>query len=235
MHAMRIARAFTGRDKIVKFEGQYHGVHDYALISVGPNDMSELGDEDNPVALRWGRGIPDAVAETIIPARYNNIDFLRRLFEREGERDRRDHRRARPRQRPGDHAQAGLPPGDAGADRGVRDPADLRRGQDGLPVREGRRRRVLRHHARPRDLRQGDGQRLPGRGVRRARGGHVRAARQGQPRRHVRGQPRRGGRGRQDARDPPRHRRAGDDPRDRRARSRPASARCSTRRASPTT
>ena len=85
MHAMRIARAFTGRDKIVKFEGQYHGVHDYALISVGPNDMSELGDEENPVALRWGRGIPDAVAETIIPARYNNIDFLRRLFERSGE------------------------------------------------------------------------------------------------------------------------------------------------------
>ncbi len=36
MHAMRVARAYTGRDKIVKFEGQYHGVHDYALISVSP-------------------------------------------------------------------------------------------------------------------------------------------------------------------------------------------------------
>jgi glutamate-1-semialdehyde 2,1-aminomutase len=83
MHAMRIARAYTGRNKIVKFEGQYHGVHDYALISVAPDDMSELGDEDNPVRLTWGRGIPDAVADTIIPARYNNIDFLRRLFERE--------------------------------------------------------------------------------------------------------------------------------------------------------
>src|SRR5918995_6826990 len=85
MHAMRIARAFTGREKIVKFEGQYHGVHDYALISVGPDDMSELGDADNPVRLTWGRGIPDAVADTIIPARYNNIEFLRRLFEREGD------------------------------------------------------------------------------------------------------------------------------------------------------
>ena len=84
MHAMRMARAYTGRNKIVKFEGQYHGVHDYALISVAPDDMSELGDEDNPVRLTWGRGIPDAVADTIIPARYNNIDFLRRLFEREG-------------------------------------------------------------------------------------------------------------------------------------------------------
>ena len=85
MHAMRVARAYTGRDKIVKFEGQYHGVHDYALISVGPDDVSELGDEDNPVRLTWGRGIPDAVADTIIPARYNNVEFLRRLFEQEGD------------------------------------------------------------------------------------------------------------------------------------------------------
>jgi glutamate-1-semialdehyde 2,1-aminomutase len=85
MHAMRVARAYTGREKIVKFEGQYHGVHDYALISVGPDDMSELGDPDAPVALAWGRGIPGAVAETIIPARYNRIDSLRTIFERQGE------------------------------------------------------------------------------------------------------------------------------------------------------
>jgi glutamate-1-semialdehyde 2,1-aminomutase len=85
MHAMRVARAYTGRTKIVKFEGQYHGVHDYALISVAPNNMADLGDEDNPVGLAWGRGIPAEVAKTIVPARYNNIDALRRLFEREGE------------------------------------------------------------------------------------------------------------------------------------------------------
>jgi glutamate-1-semialdehyde 2,1-aminomutase len=85
MHAMRVARAYTGRNKIVKFEGQYHGVHDYALISVLPNDMSTLGDADNPVGLAWGRGIPEAVANTIVPARYNNIDQLRHLFEQQGE------------------------------------------------------------------------------------------------------------------------------------------------------
>jgi glutamate-1-semialdehyde 2,1-aminomutase len=85
MHAMRLARAFTGRNKIVKFEGQYHGVHDYALISVAPDDMSKLGDADKPVRLAWGRGIPDAVADTIIPARYNNLDQLRRLFEEQGD------------------------------------------------------------------------------------------------------------------------------------------------------
>jgi glutamate-1-semialdehyde 2,1-aminomutase len=85
MHAMRVARAYTGRDKIVKFEGQYHGVHDYALISVAPNNMADLGDADNPVGLTWGRGIPRPVADTIIPARYNDIGRLRRLFERQGE------------------------------------------------------------------------------------------------------------------------------------------------------
>jgi glutamate-1-semialdehyde 2,1-aminomutase len=85
MHAMRLARAFTGRNKIVKFEGQYHGVHDYALISVAPDNMSELGDADKPVRLAWGRGIPDAVADTIIPARYNNLGLLRRLFEEQAD------------------------------------------------------------------------------------------------------------------------------------------------------
>ncbi|TMG25345.1 MAG: aspartate aminotransferase family protein [Chloroflexi bacterium] len=84
MHAMRVARAYTGRTKIVKFEGQYHGVHDYALISVLPNDVGELGDPDNPVGLAWGRGIPQAVAATVIPARYNEMEVLRRIFERDG-------------------------------------------------------------------------------------------------------------------------------------------------------
>src|SRR6266540_4308241 len=55
MHAMRVARGYTGRSKIVKFEGQYHGVHDYALISVLPSDMTELGDRDNPVRLASSR------------------------------------------------------------------------------------------------------------------------------------------------------------------------------------
>ena len=101
MHLMRLARAFTGRERIVKFEGQYHGVHDYALISVGPDDMSELGDADAPVALAWGRGIPGAVAETIIPARYNRIDRLRTPVRGAGRRDRSGHRRAGARQRAG--------------------------------------------------------------------------------------------------------------------------------------
>jgi len=43
MHACRIARAATGRDKIIKFEGSYHGLHDTALVSVKPKE-TEYGD-----------------------------------------------------------------------------------------------------------------------------------------------------------------------------------------------
>ena len=170
MHAMRVARAYTGRTKIVKFEGQYHGVHDYALISVLPNDVGELGDPDNPVGLAWGRGIPQAVAATVIPARYNEMEVLRRIFERDG----------------ADIAAIIVEPvlGNAPHDR-VRGPADLRRGQDRFSVRPWRRGRVLRRHTRPGDLRQGDGQRLSCRGLRRDQRGHERPARQGQPRRHL--------------------------------------------------
>ena len=85
MHAIRVARGFTGRDRIIKFEGQYHGVHDYALISVLPADVSELGDRSEPVRLAWGRGIPAAIQETVVPAVYNDLEGLRRIFEREGE------------------------------------------------------------------------------------------------------------------------------------------------------
>jgi glutamate-1-semialdehyde 2,1-aminomutase len=85
MHAIRVARGFTGRDRIVKFEGQYHGVHDYSLISVLPVDIRELGERDNPIRLAWGRGIPRAVAETVIPIPYNDLETLRRVLEREGD------------------------------------------------------------------------------------------------------------------------------------------------------
>jgi glutamate-1-semialdehyde 2,1-aminomutase len=85
MHLMRIARGYTGRTKIIKFEGQYHGVHDYALISVLPNDMGELGDRENPVRLAWGRGIPEAVTQTVIPVPYNDLATLRAVFEAEGD------------------------------------------------------------------------------------------------------------------------------------------------------
>ena len=166
MHAMRVARAYTGRTKIVKFEGQYHGVHDYALISVTPNDMSELGDSENPVGLAWGRGIPGGRRQDDHPGPIQRDGRPAPDLRARRRRHRRRHHRAGPRQRPGDHAAAGLPRGDSGPDEGVRVGPDLRRGEDGLPIRPRRRGRVLRRHAGPRDVRQGDRQRLPGGGLR---------------------------------------------------------------------
>ena len=84
MHAMRMARAFTGRDRIVKFEGGYHGVHDYALAS--PDEATELGDRDDPLRFVQGRGIPEVVAQTVIPVPFNDGEAVRRVFEREGDR-----------------------------------------------------------------------------------------------------------------------------------------------------
>jgi len=83
MHAMRLARAFTGRDRIVKFEGQYHGVHDYALVS--PDEATELGDRADPIRIVRGRGIPEVIATTMIPVPFNDLDALRRVFDRDGD------------------------------------------------------------------------------------------------------------------------------------------------------
>src|SRR5882724_8373904 len=56
MHACRIARAATNRDKIIKFEGAYHGLHDTALVSVKPKE-TEYGDENAPNSVAGGGGV----------------------------------------------------------------------------------------------------------------------------------------------------------------------------------
>src|SRR5881392_3850855 len=66
MHACRLARAATGRDKIVKFEGSYHGLHDTALVSVKPH-APEFGDIENPTPVTGGLGVPkNAIANVKI-------------------------------------------------------------------------------------------------------------------------------------------------------------------------
>jgi glutamate-1-semialdehyde 2,1-aminomutase len=65
--ALRIARAFTGRDKILKFEGGYHGNHDYGLMSGTPADPPPY-----PAALPDSAGIPAALRDTVLIAPFND-------------------------------------------------------------------------------------------------------------------------------------------------------------------
>lgn len=72
MSAIRLARGFTGRDKIVKFEGCYHGHADSLLVKAG-SGMLTLGVPTSP-------GVPASVAEHTITLDYNNLDQVRECF-----------------------------------------------------------------------------------------------------------------------------------------------------------
>ncbi|MBC7292565.1 MAG: glutamate-1-semialdehyde 2,1-aminomutase, partial [Thermoleophilia bacterium] len=73
MSALRVARAFTGRDKVVKFAGCYHGHADGLLVKAG-SGVSTLGLPDSP-------GVPLATANCTLTCPFNDLEALRRLFE----------------------------------------------------------------------------------------------------------------------------------------------------------
>jgi glutamate-1-semialdehyde 2,1-aminomutase len=79
MHAIRLARGVTGREKIIKMEGAYHGAHDAVLVSVKP-PLEAAGDARQPKPVASGHGIPkSAVAGTLI-APFNDLVAVERLF-----------------------------------------------------------------------------------------------------------------------------------------------------------
>ena len=61
MDAIRVARAFTGRETIVKMFGSYHGHHDYVMVSIGALDYGKIGPRDNYASLPYGGGIPQSL------------------------------------------------------------------------------------------------------------------------------------------------------------------------------
>ncbi|QJR80575.1 glutamate-1-semialdehyde 2,1-aminomutase [Alteromonas pelagimontana] len=77
MSAIRLARGYTSRNKIVKFEGCYHGHADSLLVKAGSGALT-LGVPSSP-------GVPASVAEHTITVEYNNIDSVKAVFEAEGE------------------------------------------------------------------------------------------------------------------------------------------------------
>ncbi|MEM7120271.1 MAG: aminotransferase class III-fold pyridoxal phosphate-dependent enzyme [Pseudomonadota bacterium] len=76
MYAMRLARAHTGRDKILKFEGGYHGMSGEALMSLAPQRL-----ENFPQPVPDSAGIPETVRDGVIVAPFNDADFARQLIE----------------------------------------------------------------------------------------------------------------------------------------------------------
>ncbi len=81
MNAIRIARAVTGKDGILKFEGHYHGQHDYALISAeAPPIVAGL--DEYPRPLPNSAGIPPGVTDYVMVAPYNSIPAFERMVKR---------------------------------------------------------------------------------------------------------------------------------------------------------
>jgi glutamate-1-semialdehyde 2,1-aminomutase len=78
-YAMRLARAFTGRSKILKFEGAYHGNHDYAIVSTFPK---QTGVYPQGVADSYGQ--PEATVSTMLVCPYNDLDTLKKIVAQNG-------------------------------------------------------------------------------------------------------------------------------------------------------
>ena len=78
--AIRTARAFTGRDKIAKIEGGFHGAHEHVQISISPN-LDQAGPEDHPVGLAEGPGIPQNVLDNVVVIPFNNPAAIERILD----------------------------------------------------------------------------------------------------------------------------------------------------------
>ena len=77
LYAMRLARAFTGKDKILKFEGGFHGMNDYALMSMSPSKLM-----DYPQAEPDTAGIPKSLQAEMLIAPFNDIETTTAIIDR---------------------------------------------------------------------------------------------------------------------------------------------------------
>jgi glutamate-1-semialdehyde 2,1-aminomutase len=77
LYAMRVARAVRRRDRILKFEGGYHGMHDYAVMSMSPAAPGAF-----PAPVPDSAGVPEAVASTMLVAPFNDLETTAAIVER---------------------------------------------------------------------------------------------------------------------------------------------------------
>jgi glutamate-1-semialdehyde 2,1-aminomutase len=81
LHCIRLARAFTGRPKLLKFEGNFHGYHDQVMFAIG-TPADRLGPEESPTLFPGSTGMPPGLDRNLIVAPYNNIQLLKEAFRR---------------------------------------------------------------------------------------------------------------------------------------------------------
>ena len=83
MHALRVARAYTGREKIVKFEGNYHGFQDYMLFSTyAPSEV--YGSRRSPIPVPASSGLPTCLHALVVTLPFNDFEALENTLRRVG-------------------------------------------------------------------------------------------------------------------------------------------------------
>src|SRR5437763_3735022 len=81
LHCIRLARAFTGRTRLLKFEGNFHGYHDQVMYAIG-TPADKLGPESSPAVYPGSAGLPAGLAENLIVTPYNRPDLFEEAFRR---------------------------------------------------------------------------------------------------------------------------------------------------------
>lgn len=76
MHALRIARAYTNRDTVIKFEGDYHGFYDYMLWSTAYTSYASIGSRRSPIPVSNSSGIPASLQGLVIVLPFNEFGML---------------------------------------------------------------------------------------------------------------------------------------------------------------
>ena len=84
IYSLRLARTFTGRSKVIRFEGMYHGFSDGVYWSKHPK-LEEAGPESRPVAVPQGPGMAPGAGDQLIILPWNDIDALKSAIAREGD------------------------------------------------------------------------------------------------------------------------------------------------------
>ena len=80
MHALRIARAYTGREKFIKFEGAYHGQSDYFMFNTASANLKMIGSPRNSINAPMTSGIPKAITQYVINLPFNDLEMLEKTI-----------------------------------------------------------------------------------------------------------------------------------------------------------